>query len=171
MAATCEQLEPRPVEPNGRERGSSLVAILSVVATLGILIALTLSLSLGSSPPPTHAPPHATAATTTTTAPKDAASGASAATLAACEANFAAIDSAVETYRTLNGAYPPAGTTWATSDAQGGPLLQSWPSGAPSYRLVWNGHELSVVPAQGSSSHGSIGQGPDISGCFAAKTS
>jgi hypothetical protein len=172
MAATCEQLGQGDREPNASERGSSLVAILSVVATLGVLVAITLSLSLGTSTSPTHVPPHATGATTTTTTiPKDAASGATQATLAACEANFAAIDSAVETYRALNGTYPPAGTAWATSDGQGGPLVQSWPSGAHSYRLVWDGHQLSVIPAKGTASHGSIGQGPDVSGCFAAKTS
>jgi hypothetical protein len=153
---------------DARERGSSLMGILSVVAILGILVAITLSLSLGGSTPPARSPQ---AGTTTTTVPKDAASGATEATLAACEANFAIVDSAVETYRALNGSPPPAGSAWSTSDANGGPLLQSWPSGGRSYRLVWNGQQLSVVPTGGTASHGSIGQGPDVSGCFAVKSS
>jgi hypothetical protein len=168
MAPTCEQLEPQAEESGARERGSSLVAILSVVAILGILIALTLSLSLGTSTPPTHAPSESV---TTTSVPKDTASGATEATLAACKANFDIVNSAVETYRALNGSYPPAGTAWATSEANGGPLLQSWPSGERSYRLEWNGQQLSVIPASGPASHGSFGEGPDVSGCFALKTS
>jgi hypothetical protein len=108
---------------------------------------------------------------TTTTVPKDAASGATEASLASCEANFAIVDSAVQTYQALNGSYPPAGTAWATSNANGGPLLQTWPSGGQSYRLAWNGQQLSVIPASGPASHGSFGEGPHASGCFALKTS
>jgi hypothetical protein len=170
MAATCEQRESVDANFDAHERGSSLVAILSVVATLGVLVAITLSLSLGSSTPPSHTPPHSNTATTstTTTAPKDAASGASEATLAACQANFAIIESAVETYRALNGTYPPAGTAWAISDADGGPLMQSWPSTPSSYAITWNGRVLSVIPVRGTASHGSAGNQTLKTGCFAA---
>jgi hypothetical protein len=171
MAAKFERLTPGAGETDAREQGSSLVAILSVVATLGVLVAITLTVSLGTStaPPRTHR--SSAAATTTTTAPRSVASGASEATLAACEANFTIVNSAIQTYRALNGNYPPAGTAWATSSANSGPIMTTWPSGAPSYRLVWNGRQLSVVPANGSASHGSIGQDPAASGCFAVKAS
>jgi hypothetical protein len=147
------------------ERGSSLLGILSVVAILGILVAITLSLSLGGSTSPTPAPPNS--GTTTTTAPKDVASGASEATLAACEANFAVVDSAVETYRAVNGSSPPAGTAWATSDTNGGALMQSWPSAPKSYAITWNGQELSVIPVKGVAAHGSLGSQALKTGCYA----
>jgi hypothetical protein len=144
-----------------------MTALLSVLAILAILAVIALSLNLGSSPTP-----KATSPTdgTTTTAPKTVASGASEATVAACEANFNTVLTAVETYRTLNGSNPPSGTAWATSSANGGPLLQFWPNGFPAYHLVWNGEVLSVVPAKGASSHGSVGDQSDLSGCFANKT-
>jgi hypothetical protein len=137
---------------------------LSIVAILGILVAITLSLSLGTSAPPTHAPSDSSA--TTTTVPKDAASGATEATLSACEANFATVDSAVQTYQALNGSYPPAGTAWATPGVNGDGLLQSWPS-APSYAIVWNGRELSVIPAHGAVARGSAGSRALKTGCYA----
>ncbi|HEV7958831.1 MAG TPA: hypothetical protein VGP11_05155 [Acidimicrobiales bacterium] len=169
MAATRKQWESA-LEFDAGERGSSLIAILSVVVTLGILVAITLSFTLGTTTPTTLAPQHPNTGTTstTTTAPKDAASGASEATLAACEANFAIIESAVEDYRALNGVAPPAGTAWATSDANGGPLMQSWPSAPSSYAITWNGRELSVIPVRGVASHGSMGSGTPKTGCFAA---
>jgi hypothetical protein len=169
MAENFEQLKTGAEESGARERGSSLVAILSVIATLGVLVAITLSVSLGTSTPPPRTN-HSSPAATTTAAPTSVASGATQATLAACEANFAIVNSAIETYRALNGSYPPAGTAWATSNANAGPIMAIWPSGAPSYRLVWNGRDLSVVPTNGPASHGSIGRGPDASGCFAVKT-
>ncbi|MGA7835685.1 MAG: hypothetical protein WCA31_10815 [Acidimicrobiales bacterium] len=150
-----------------RDRGSSLTALLSVLAILAILAVIALSLNLGSSPTPKATSP---SNGTTTTAPKTVASGASEATVAACEANFNTVLTAVATYRTLNGSNPPAGTTWATSGANGGPLLQSWPNGSPAYRLAWNGETLSVVPARGTPSHGSVGEQSNLSGCFANKT-
>jgi hypothetical protein len=151
---------------DARERGSALLSTLSVLAILAILATIAVSLNLGSSPTPKVTSP-TDVTTTTTTAPKTVANGAHEATVAGCEANFDIIATAVETYRTLNGSNPPAGSTWATSDANGGPLLQSWPSGAPAYRLVWNGQVLSVVPAKGAASHGSIGAQGSRSGCFA----
>jgi hypothetical protein len=169
MAATYKQREPA-VDFNPRERGSSLIAILSVVATLGILVALTLSFTLGATTPTTLAPrPSSTGTTsTTTTVPKDVASGASEATLAACQANFAVIESAVQDYEALNGTPPPAGTAWATSGANGGPLMQSWPSAPSAYAINWNGKVLSVIPERGTPSHGSAGSAAPKTGCFAA---
>ncbi len=169
MAATCEQRHPATRKHDEREQGSSLVAILSVIATLGILVAITLSLSLGNTPA-SHPPvvPGTATTSTTTTAPKDAASGASEATLAACQANFSIIESAVQTYRALNGSYPPAGTEWATSTANGGPLMQSWPSAPSFYTITWSGKEVSVIPARGAAAHGSAGSETLKTGCFAA---
>lgn len=164
MAPTYEQLKQRVAKSDAGDQGSSLVAILSIVAILGILIALTLSLSLGTSKPPTHPPVESA---TTTTVPKDVASGATEATLAACEANFAIVDSAVQTYQALNGAFPPAGTAWATSDANGGPLMQSWPSAPSSYAIAWNGRKLSVIPFRGLPAHGSMGSQTLKTGCYA----
>ncbi len=165
MARTSERSPRVSPEPYARERGSSLVAILSVVAILGILVALTLSLSLGTSTPTTLEPVHSNA--TTTTAPKDVASGATEATLASCEANFTIVESAVENYRALNGSYPPAGTAWATSDANGEQLMQSWPSAPSSYRITWDGHELSVIPVRGAPAQGSFGSQALKTGCYA----
>ncbi len=137
--------------------------MLSVLAILAILVTITLSLNLGSSPSTTTTTPNVT----TTTAPKTIASGASEATLASCEANFTTVDSAVETYRALNGSYPPAGTAWATSDANGDQLMQSWPSAPSSYRITWDGHELSVIPVRGAAAHGSMGSPTLKTGCYA----
>jgi hypothetical protein len=170
MITKFERLTRRAGEADAREQGSSLIAILSVIATLGVLVAIALSVGLGTSTPPRTS--HSSAAgTTTTTAPQSVVSGATEATLAACEANFAVVSSAIQTYRALDGNYPPAGTAWATTTANAGPLMATWPSGARSYRLVWNGQQLSVIPTSGTASHGSVGQGPNVSGCFAAKTS
>lgn len=171
MVATHEQ-RIAATDLGARERGSSLIAILSVVATLGILVALTLTLTLGTTTPTTTLPAQhssiSSTTSTTTTAPKDVASGASEAAIAACQANFATIDSAIGVYLALNGTDPPAGTAWATSDANGGPLLQSWPSAPSSYTITWNGRELSVIPARGVPAHGSAGTETPKTGCFAA---
>jgi hypothetical protein len=146
------------------ERGSALVATLSVIVILGVMVAISLSLNIGSSPTPKVTSP---TNVTTTTAPKTVASGASEATVAACEANYAIVSNAVQTYRALNGSSPPAGTSWATSSANGGPIMQSWPSAPSSYAIVWNGRELSVAPTKGAPTHGTEGSQALKTGCYA----
>lgn len=105
---------------------------------------------------------------TTTTAPATPGSGAQAAAVSACQANYQAIETALADYRSLNGSSPAAGTAWATAAANGGPYLQEWPESALYYSITWNGVQLSVVPARGASSHGSDGTSTPKSGCFAA---
>jgi hypothetical protein len=148
------------------ERGSSLLGILSVVATLGILAVIVLTLNFGSSPSSVGTTLPATSPTTTT-GPQDIASEQSVAERAACQANFTVISAAITEYQSLNGSNPPAGTAWATSTGAGGPYMQSWPSGAPAYSLTWNGNTLSVVPTKGRASHGSSGTTSPATGCFA----
>ncbi len=147
------------------ERGSSLLGILSVVGILGILAVIVLTLNFGSTPSTTGST--VPGATTTTTGPRSIGDEQSAAERAACQANFAVLDTAVADYRALNGSNPPAGTRWATSTSAGGPFMQTWPSGAPAYSITWNGTTLSVVPAKGRASQGSVGTASPATGCFA----
>lgn len=149
------------------EGGSSLLGILSVVATLGILAVIVLTVNFGSTPSSVGTTVPGSSRTTTTTGPQDIASEQSVAERAACQSNFTAISTAITDYRTLNGSNPPAGTAWATSTSGGGPYIQTWPSGAPAYTLTWNGTTLSVVPKKGLASHGSPGTTSPATGCFA----
>ena len=140
-----------------------MLATIMVVVILGLLVTIVLS---GHGPSTTTTVGTA-ASSTTTTAPKTIASGASEATLASCEANFAVVGAAVATYRALHGASPPAGEAWATSTAGGGPLLTSWPSVPKSYAIVWNGTTISVRPVKGAASTGDFGARTPPTGCFA----
>jgi hypothetical protein len=132
-----------------------------VVVILGIIVAIVLM-----NGPVT--PPTSSGDGTTTTTPQSVASGASEATLAACEANFAAVSSALAGYRALNGASPPSGAAWATSSANGGPFLAAWPTDVNFYTIVWNGSTLTVVPGTGVASRGSFGTRTPRTGCYAA---
>ena len=105
---------------------------------------------------------------TVTTAPATPANGAQESAVSACQANYQAIETALADYRTLNGSFPAAGTAWATTTANGGPLLQVWPESALYYSITWNGAQLSVIPVRGAASHGSEGTSSPKSGCFAA---
>jgi hypothetical protein len=149
------------------ERGSSLLGILSVVGTLGILAVIVLTLNFGSSPSTVGTTVPGVTQTTTTTGPQDIGIEQSAAERAACQVNFLALSTAVTEYSSLNGSDPPAGTAWATSSSAGGPYVQTWPSGAPAYTITWNGTTLSVVPVKGHASHGSPGTTSPATGCFA----
>ncbi len=148
------------------EKGSSLLGILSVVATLGVLAVIVLTLNFGATPSTPRSSISGSPHTTTTTGPQDIASEQQVAQRAACQANFSAVMTAVTYYRSLNGSNPPAGTALATSKDAGGPYLQTWPSGAPAYTLRWNGAALSVVPAKGRASIGSFGTLSPPTGCF-----
>ena len=168
VSSPCSGSVPRG-RRNDAERGSSLLGILSVVATLGILAVIVLTLNFGSSTGPVATTVAGAPATTTTKAPapQDIASEQQVADRAACQANFSSIILAVTDYRTLNDANPPAGTTWATAAINGGPFLQSWPTQAHAFTFTWNGSTLSVVPATGAASHGSFGTVSPATGCFA----
>jgi hypothetical protein len=166
MAASSKQWERADPAFDARDQGFTMVATLSVVALLAILVTITLSLNLGTSSPPARSTNHS-GATTTTTAPQSVASGATEATKAACEANFVIVNSALQEYRSLNGGDPPAGTAWATNIANGGSLLEAWPSDPSSYTITWNGRELSVIPIRGAPAHGSMGNQTLRTGCYA----
>lgn len=147
------------------EGGFALVGTLAVVIILGVMVAITLSvLQPRASPISTTLP----GLPTTTTIPQSAASGGQEAAAVVCEVDFLSISTEVAEYRAVNGTYPAAGTAWATSSANGGPLLQAWPTDAKYFTITWNGSVLSVVPAHGTPSHGSPGTSSPATGCFAA---
>jgi len=146
------------------EEGVSMIATLIVVVILGVLVSIALSSGHGAPPPASDSG----SPTTTTTTTSNIGAVATEATVTACQANYATINTAVQDYRAVNGVAPPAGTAWATSSAMGGPLLQSWPTDAKYYSITWNGKVVSVVPVQGVASHGTYGTASPATGCFAA---
>jgi hypothetical protein len=143
-----------------------LLGILLTVIVLGVMVAIMFT-TLGGSP-------SSTGSTTTipgvtvTTAPKTPASGADEAAIAACQANFQAIETALADYRALNGSLPAAGTKWATATSHGGPFMQAWPENPIYYAITWDGAQLNVSPARGATSHGTAGTSSPKTGCFAA---
>lgn len=136
-----------------------------VVVILGVVAVIVLNASS-----PTPAP---TGGTTqpgpTTTVPHTVGSGARLAAQTACRADFQEIMTAVGYFRALNSSAPPAGTAWATSPSNGGPLITSWPVAPHDFSLRWDGTTLSVLPLGGTPSHGSIGASSPATGCFAVK--
>jgi hypothetical protein len=154
-----------PAGGNG-ERGVAMVSTLAVVVILGIIV--TVVLTNGPSGPKTSPVEGSPTATTTTTSVKSIGSNATAAAISACLASYSEVNTALTYYKTLNGAWPPAGTTWATSTVSGSALIDSWPSGAPYYQITWNGAELVVSPQHGAASHGSSGTSSPRTGCYAA---
>ena len=147
------------------EGGFALVGTLAVVIILGVMVAIALAtLQPNATPSGTTLP----GTPTTTTIPQSAASGAQEAAAVACEVDFLSISTEVAEYRAINGTNPAAGTAWATSSANGGPLLKAWPTDAKYFTITWNGSVLSVVPAHGTPSHGSPGASAPATGCFAA---
>jgi hypothetical protein len=151
-------------EVDASERGASMVGLVLVLVILGALVAITLSSNLGTTPSTVG---DTTPGASTTNAASSPSSRANEATASGCQANYATVAQAIETYRILNGLDPPAGTTWGSANANGGPFLQSWPSDAKSYAITWNGSILSVIPVHGRASHGSYGTSSPASGCFA----
>ena len=137
----------RRFEPTNTDaQGFTLVATLLLVVILGVLAAVVLS---GKHP-------------TTTTG-----TGADFAARAACESDFLAVTAALNDYRTLNGAAPSSGISWATAKAHGGPYLTTWPGQTRYFSISWNGAILSVVPTTGASSHGNVGTRSPKTGCYA----
>lgn len=158
---------PRPARRARQgDDGASMIGILLVVVVLGVLAAVTLSTTLGTSPSTTTTGGGGVASTTTS-APASVGAGANEATLASCEANYVIVEQALALYRTAHAADPPAGTRWATTSLDGGPLLQSWPA-ATTYAIAWTGSNLDVVPAKGVSSRGNYGAPTPPTGCYAA---
>ncbi len=147
------------------EEGVALLGTLLVVVILGVIAVIVLN-----SGPKT--PANTTGGSTvpgpTTTAPHSVASGANVAVIAACRSDLQNLASARDDYQALNGSAPPAGTAWATSSANGGPLIQSWPNDPPYFSITWNGSVFSVVPRHGAASHGSPGTSSPQTGCYAA---
>lgn len=149
------------------EQGASLIGLLVVLVVLGVTAAIVVTALPSSTPTtlPTTATTPTTRApgghTTTTTSP----SILSAALLAACVANVQAVQSAAQTYETLNGLKPPAGSSWATSKAHGGPYLQSWPAPAGHVTVRWNGDTVVAAPAHGRAAVGSAGTSTPPTGC------
>jgi len=155
----------RRVHGSGREQGIALLGTLLTVIVLAVMAVIMLN-TLGGSPSGTGTTTTIPGATTTTV-PATPGSGAQAATVSACRANYRAIETALADYRSLNGSLPAAGASWATTAANGGPYLQVWPESVPYYSITWNGAQLSVIPVRGASSHGSDGTSSPKSGCFA----
>ncbi len=169
----------RPPRPAGRatgsgalDRGASLVALLLVLVVLGVTAAIVVT-ALPSSTAltlPTSTTSRTTATTrgpgggTTTTTTQTILS---AALIAACVANVQAVQGAAQAYETLNGSRPPAGTSWATSTARGGPYLQSWPAATSQVTVRWNGASVVVTPARGRAAVGSAGTSSPPTGCDA----
>jgi hypothetical protein len=147
-----------------------MLATLITIIILGVMVVIMFN-TLGGSPSDTGTtiPGETTMpGATTTTAPATPENGALVAAVSACEANYQTIETALADYRALNGSLPAAGTGWATTRANGGPILPVWPETATYYSITWNGVQLSVIPVRGASSHGSEGTSAPKSGCFAA---
>ncbi len=147
------------------ERGVTMLSTVIVVVILGIVGTVAVTSrpsSLPSSPPDKPSSPTSVAPTA-----KTVGSDTQVSTLAACEANFATISTALSTYRALHGAPPPEGTAWATSSVGGAPILHSLATSANGYQIEWNGVTLNVVPTTGTPSRGSIGTPSPPTGCFA----
>jgi type II secretory pathway pseudopilin PulG len=146
------------------EKGFSLISLLLVVMILGIMMALTLESLNG-----TGLTSSGTGGSSTTLSiPKGAGDVVAQAQISACEADFSSVETAIVTYYSDNGKPPGAGTTWATHNPYGSPIIQSWPSGAPYFTLTWNGTVLSVTPRFGPASSDSIGTKSPRTGCYAA---
>ena len=143
-----------------------MLGILLTVIILGVMVVIMLK-TLGASPSSTG-PTTTIAGVPPTTAPATPANGAQAAAVAACQANYQSLVTALADYESLNGSKPAAGEAWATASANGGPFLQAWPETATYYTITWNGTLFSVIPVRGAPSHGSDGASSPKSGCFAA---
>lgn len=158
-----------PVRPSHRqgEHGVAMLSTLVTVIILGVIAGVVISEGSHSKPSPS-ANLSGAAGTTTTTSPQSIGTDTQLAAVSGCETNFATIATAVQTYSAENGSPPPAGIAWATSSANGGPILQSWPSDPQYYSITWNGVVESVVPKKGVASHGTMGTSSPATGCYSA---
>ncbi len=145
------------------DEGFSLISLLIVVIILGVMMTLTIDSLDGTGLP--SSPSNAT--TTLPSTPSGANTVITQAQVAACKADFSTIETALVTYLSDNGRPPGAGTTWATSNPNGAPILSAWPSGAPNFTFAWNGTNLEVIPAHGNASYDSLGTSSPPTGCYA----
>lgn len=146
------------------EQGFSLISLLLIVIILGVMMALAIS-SLNN----TGLPSSGTGGSSTTLSNSTGADAIiTQAQVSTCEADFSSIETAIVTYFSDNGKPPSSGTTWATSNPYGEPIMHSWPSGAPYFTFAWNGTVLSIIPRYGPSSTDSIGTKSPRTGCYAA---
>jgi hypothetical protein len=143
-----------------------MLSTLIVVIILGVIVTVAIANRPASSP--TTSPTAVSVTSTTAPTAKSVGSDAQASTIAACEANFTTMNTAIATYRALHGEAPPPGTAWAKSTSNGTPILQSWSSSAVGYQIEWNGVTLSVIPTKGTPSHGSYGTSSPATGCFSS---
>ncbi len=148
---------------NQDQSGFSLISLLLVVIILGVMMTLTIDSLDGTGIPASSSSTSASLAT-----PQGANDVISQAQVVACEADYSSIETALVTYLSDNGRPPGPGTTWATVNPHGAPIMQSWPSGGPYFSLTWDGTVLTVTPRFGPSSHDSIGTPDPRTGCYAA---
>lgn len=146
------------------ERGLSLISLLLVVIILGVMMVLTIDSLDG-----TGLPASESKGSTSTLVTSTGAGGiVTQAAVSACEADYSSIETAIVTYFSDNGKPPGPGTSWATSNPSGAPIMQSWPSGAPNFTFTWNGTVLIVTPRYGPASSDSVGTSTPRTGCYAA---
>ncbi len=140
-----------------------MVSTLVTIIVLGVIAGVVVSESSHSKPSTSLS-----GSTTTSTSPQSIGTDAQLAAVSGCQANFAIIAAAIQTYSAETGSPPPAGAAWATSSANGGPILQSWPTDPAYYSITWNGVSEIVTPKKGVASHGSMGTSSPPTGCYAA---
>jgi type II secretory pathway pseudopilin PulG len=146
------------------DRGFSLISLLIVLIILGVMMALTID-GLNGTGLPTSPTSGSTSGVTTT---GGAGGIVTQAAVSACEADYSSIENAIVTYFSDNGKPPGPGTTWATINPYGAPIMQSWPTGAPNFTFAWSGTVLSVDPRYGPASTDSVGTPSPRTGCYAA---
>ena len=69
------------------------------------------------------------------------------AAVSACEADYSSIENAIVTYFSDNGKPPGPGTTWATINPYGAPIMQSWPRGLRTSRSPGVAPYSASIPA------------------------
>jgi len=147
--------------PQGEE-GFSLISLLIVVIILGVMMTLTIDSLDG-----TGIPNSSNGTTTIPSTPSGANDVITQAQIDVCKADFSSIETALVTYLSDNGKPPGPGTSWATSNPNGAPILAAWPSEAPNFTFTWSGTTLGVIPEQGTASYDSFGTSSPPTGCYA----
>ncbi|MGA2432200.1 MAG: hypothetical protein ABSG09_01945 [Acidimicrobiales bacterium] len=146
-----------------REGGFSLISLLLVLIILGVMMVLAID-SLDQ----TGLPASGSRGSTSTLASSKGAGGiVTQAEVSACEADYSSIETAIVTYFSDNGKPPGPGTTWATSNPSGEPIMPSWPT-SRDFSFTWNGTVLTIQPRYGPSSSDSLGTASPRTGCYAA---
>ncbi len=152
----------RTIRVSEDQRGASMIGIVIVVLILGVMAAIALSQLEHETT--THAAGKTQSLLKRSTG---ASSTNQQAAIAACQADFQAVQQLLQIYQTEHQTNPPAGTAWAQSLATEGAQGDAWPSSS-SFAITWDGSVLSVIPTTGTASHGSSGAVSPPTGCFAA---